>query len=220
MASIRVLRPIHTHLHPYSYSLPIARAVSTTPIMTGRITDTVKQDHRQLEACYDKIMHATDRDDQIRFQNLFTWELARHSIGEELVVYPAFEKHLPDGVSMADKDRREHQTVKEKLKKFQNLDPSNPEFMSTIKSLMVDLAQHIKEEETNDLVKLDQALSHGDSVGLSKSFERTKMFVPTRSHPSAPSKPPFETAVGLLTAPIDQLADLFRKWPHEGQASR
>ena len=39
------------------------------------------------------------------------------------------------------------------------------------------------------------------------------MFVPSRSHPSAPSKPPFETAVGLLTAPIDHLADLFRSWP-------
>ncbi|PYH67181.1 uncharacterized protein BO88DRAFT_344867, partial [Aspergillus vadensis CBS 113365] len=39
-------------------------------------------------------------------------------------------------------------------------------------------------------------------------------FVPSRSHPSAPDKPPFETAIGLMTAPIDHLADLFRKWPH------
>ncbi|RHZ45588.1 HHE domain protein [Aspergillus thermomutatus] len=185
--------------------------------MLGRITDTVKQDHREIEACYQKIINASNRDEQTRFQNLFTWELARHAIGEELVVYPAFEKHLPDGIAMADKDRREHQTVKEKLKKFQNLDPSSPDFMPTLNSLMQDLSQHIKEEETNDLIQLDQALSKDDSVGLSKSFERTKIFVPTRSHPSAPDKPPFETAVGLLTAPIDQVADLFRKWPHEGQ---
>lgn len=107
--------------------------------------------------------------------------------------------------------------MKEKLKKFQNLDPSNAEFIPTIKSLMADLEQHIEEEETNDMIKLDEALSHDDSVSLSKTFERTKIFVPTRSHPSTPNKPPYETAVGLLTAPIDQLADLFRKWPHEGQ---
>lgn len=50
-------------------------------------------------------------DERTQFQNLFTWELARHSIGEELVVYPAFEKHVRDGVVLADKDRREHQTV-------------------------------------------------------------------------------------------------------------
>lgn len=79
--------------------------------MIGRITDTVKQDHREIEACYQRIINAKDRDEQTRYQNLFTWELARHSIGEELVVYPAFEKHLPDGISMAEKDRREHQTV-------------------------------------------------------------------------------------------------------------
>jgi hypothetical protein len=34
---------------------------------------------------------------------MFTWELARHSIGEELVLYPLFEKTLSDGVQMANK---------------------------------------------------------------------------------------------------------------------
>ena len=75
---------------------------------------------------------------------------------------------------------------------------------------MQNLAQHIQEEETSDLMKLESALSEEESMSLSKSFGRTKMFVPSRSHPSAPSKPPFETAVGLLAAPIDHLADLFR----------
>ena len=94
------------------------------------------------------------------------------------------------------------------------MDNSDPQFIPTIKALMKDLAQHIKEEESNDLPKLEAALSQEQSEGLSTTFGRTKMFVPSRSHPSAPDKPPFETAVGLLTAPIDHLADLFRKWPH------
>lgn len=80
---------------------------------------------------------------------------------------------------------------------------------------MQDLAQHILEEETNDLVKLDSVLSPEESDRLSRSFNRTKMFVPTRSHPSTPNKPPFETAVGLLAAPIDRLQDMFRKWPDD-----
>lgn len=78
---------------------------------------------------------------------------------------------------------------------------------------MEDLAEHIKEEETEDLPKLEDALSQEESEGLSQSFGRTKMFVPSRSHPSAPDRPPYETVVGLLTAPMDHLADLFRKWP-------
>ena len=54
---------------------------------------------------------------------------------------------------------------------------------------------------------------------MAKSFGRTKMFVPTRSHPSAGEHPPFETVMGLLTAPFDHLSDLFRKFPDEESGS-
>lgn len=46
------------------------------------------------------------------------------------------------------------------------------------------------------------------------------MFVPTRSHPSAPDRPPFETAMGLLAAPIDRLMDMFRKFPDEPEKKK
>lgn len=39
--------------------------------------------------------------------------------------------------------------------------------------------------------------------------------VDVRSHPSAPDKPPFETVVGLMAAPIDKLRDLFTAFPDE-----
>jgi hypothetical protein len=94
------------------------------------------------------------------------------------------------------------------------MQPSDPQFEPTLKALMKDLSEHIKEEESNDLPKLEDSISAKESDDLSKSFARTKIFVPSRSHPSAPDKPPFETAVGLMTAPIDHLADLFRTWPH------
>lgn len=78
---------------------------------------------------------------------------------------------------------------------------------------MENLSEHIEEEETDESPKLEVALSQEDSQGYAKTFRRTKMFVPSRSHPRAPDKPPFETVVGLMTALIDHLADLFRKWP-------
>ncbi|CAG8199024.1 unnamed protein product [Penicillium nalgiovense] len=181
--------------------------------MAPGISEAIKKDHREIESYYDKVVKSSDKEEQTRFQNLFIWELARHSIGEELVVYPAFEKQLSGGVDMADKDRKEHLKVKEELKAFQNMTPSDAQFVPTIKELMENLPKHIKEEEIHDLPKLEEALSEEDSQTYARSFSRTKMFVPSRSHPSAPDKPPYETAVGLLTAPIDRIADLFRKWP-------
>ncbi|GAQ06345.1 uncharacterized hemerythrin-like protein C869.06c [Aspergillus lentulus] len=181
----------------------------------ARLMDAIKKDHRELEEYYNIIVSSGNTDEQIRFQNKFTWELARHAIGEELVVYPALEKYLPNGTATADKDREEHQTIKEKLQKFQDMHPSDASFMPILKSMMVDLEKHIKEEETIDFVKLEDAITPKESESLSKSFGRTKMFVPTRSHPNTPNKPPFETVVGLLAAPIDHLADMFRKWPDD-----
>ncbi|KAJ5479690.1 hypothetical protein N7530_005199 [Penicillium desertorum] len=197
-------------------ALPTSRrtfAISSIA-MAPTISDAIKKDHREIESYYDNILKASDETEQTKWQNQFTWELARHSIGEELVVYPALEKYVSNGVELANKDRQEHQSVKEQLKKFQNMKPSDSEFIPTIKALMEDLSQHIKEEETDDLPKLEDVLSQEESEKYSTSFGRTKMFVPSRSHPSAPDKPPYETAVGLLAAPIDHLADLFRKWPH------
>lgn len=77
----------------------------------SRISDTIKSDHREIEKWYDHIINAKDDDERTRYQNQFTWELARHSHGEELVVYPAFEKNVTNGKAMADKDREEHQVV-------------------------------------------------------------------------------------------------------------
>jgi hemerythrin superfamily protein len=77
-----------------------------------RISDAIKKDHRELEEYYNKIVNSIDEDEKTRYQNQFTWELARHSHGEEIVVYPAFEKNLANGRSMADKDRDEHQVVR------------------------------------------------------------------------------------------------------------
>lgn len=199
--------------------------------MGPRLSDVLQNEHREIELYYDRIIAAVDELERREYRNQFTWYLARHAIGEELVVYPAYEKYISDGgVALANKDRQQHQAVrrphpcpllpsntlsqvKEQLKIFQNMEPSDKQFIPTLKTLMNELFQHMKEEEQHDLPALEQYLSQAESESYSKSFGRTKMFVPSRSHPKAPNKPPFETAVGLLTAPIDLLADLFREWP-------
>ena len=88
------------------------RPVSSAGVPRTTIADAIKQDHRELQSYYKNIVNAKDEDTKVRYQNQFTWELARHSIGEELLLYPAFEKHLSDGKERAKKDREEHGKVK------------------------------------------------------------------------------------------------------------
>jgi len=191
--------------------------VPTRIAAMSTISDAIIKDHRELEDYYNEVVNSNDHDHQQRFGNQFIWELARHSVGEELVVYPAFEKYMGSkGHEMAESDRKEHHRVKEMLKEFQNMKSKDPNFVPKLKELWAVLIEHIKEEEKGDLPALETALKSVDSnqsASMAKSFGRTKAFVPSRSHPSAGENPPFETAMGLLAAPIDHIADMFRKFP-------
>ncbi|KAH9884728.1 HHE domain protein [Xylariomycetidae sp. FL2044] len=189
------------------------------PVAPYLVSEAIIKDHNELRDYYKKIVNSKDRDDQVRYQNAFVWELSRHAISEEIVVYPALETETPGGKVRAEKDRDQHQVVKDQLYKFQNLSPEDPDFLPTLKALYKDLEQHMIEEEEDDLVKLEASLTETESKELSESFERTKMFTPTRSHPSAPNRPPFETVAGLMAAPIDRLKDMFRKFPKEKEGT-
>lgn len=80
-----------------------------------KIGGVIKEDHKQLKEYYNRAVNSKDPDEQERYGNAFIWELARHSIAEELVVYPAFERDIEDGQRIADHDRDQHQTVRIRL---------------------------------------------------------------------------------------------------------
>lgn len=109
------------------------------------------------------------------------------------------------------------------LKDFQKLDAKDDAFIPKLEEIWTELDHHIKDEESKDLPDLERALdsrpirgsSDGSSEALARKFERTKAFVPSRSHPAAGENPYFESAVGMLAAPIDRIADLFRKFPDD-----
>lgn len=201
------------------------------------ISDVIIKDHRELESYYNEVINSDDVDHKTRFGNQFTWELARHSVAEELLIYPAMEKYIgKEGHEHAEKDRQQHHQVclllfvqisicriltehqvKELLKEFQNMKATDSAYVPKLKELWAVLGQHIKEEETDDLPALENALAKPDNKGasesLAKNFGRTKAFVPSRSHPSAGENPLFEGPMGMLAAPIDHIADIFRKFP-------
>lgn len=78
------------------------------------VSDPIIHDHKELNQFYNEVINnPNDHDHQDRYGNQFTWELARHSIAEELVVYPAFEKYLgEEGKRMAEGDRKQHHAVR------------------------------------------------------------------------------------------------------------
>src|SRR5579859_7384447 len=104
----RTLRCVPLHSTTSFSTIQLVRPFSVSVARMTTISDAIIHDHKELKDYYGKIKNASDSDTKKRWRNQFVWELARHSIGEELVVYPAMEKHItPGGKQMADKDRQE-----------------------------------------------------------------------------------------------------------------
>lgn len=58
---------------------------------------------------YKKARDAGDADKAERWARQLIWEVARHAVGEEIVVYPLMEKNLgAEGKRLADEDRAQH----------------------------------------------------------------------------------------------------------------
>lgn len=108
------------------------------------------------------------------------------------------------------------------------------EYDQLLKSVMDHLHEHNDSEEINDLPQLFEKIGADGAQAAALEFKRTKKFAPTQyvfhsfarvlvltvslrsPHPAAPNKPPFETIVGLLSAPLDKLRDAFHQFPtHE-----
>lgn len=100
-----LLYNVNTHqLRTYAHQ-------AADPSFHLRILEALKEDHREIMAFGNLILKSSDPDEQTRSQNQFTWVLARHTVAEELVVYPAMERCVEGGREVADRDRGEHQKV-------------------------------------------------------------------------------------------------------------
>jgi len=186
------------------------------------LTDAIKEDHDEMYEYHDKYKACVgDLDAQKRWTRQLVWEIARHAVAEEIVVYPLMEKYLGEkGKELADRDRDDHQSVKEDLAVLEGTTAGTTEFDSILDRVMNHLHEHNDNEEVDDLPMLESKLDSQGSHAAAQSFSRTKMFAPTRSHPMAPNKPPYETVAAFLSLPIDKLKDLFAQFPDEDTKAR
>ncbi|KAG6817510.1 hypothetical protein H0H87_008137 [Tephrocybe sp. NHM501043] len=150
------------------------------------LVDAIKEDHQEMYEYYDQYVKATgNADAQERWSRQLTWEIARHV------------------------------TVKEQLNQLESLNSGSKQHGDLLNSIMQHLHEHNDNEEKKDLPLLEPTLGKDGSLAAAANFARTKQFVPTRAHPSAPNQPPFETLAGFMTAPLDKLKDAFAKFPTE-----
>jgi hemerythrin-like domain-containing protein len=191
----------------YAPGTPIERRVAMpdgTDMVSVLVTDhgEMKQYFRELEA-------ATDAKTRREVADKLTAEVARHSVAEEMYLYPAARRILPNGDELIDEETKEHAEVEELLKQWEGMDGDDPQFMATYEQIRDGLLHHIDEEEEPKLFpEMQAALSQEEQEDLGAKITKAKKLAPTRPHPSAPDAPPGNKILGVPTGIMDRMRDL------------
>ncbi|HZX05771.1 hemerythrin domain-containing protein [Kribbella sp.] len=172
------------------------------------LVGVIVADHRTVELIFAELATAggTPRHRRELADHLTT-ELVRHSVAEEMYMYPAARKVLPDGDRVADHEIEEHAEVERLLKDLEGVDATDRLFDDLIGRLSTEVRHHIGEEESDLLPRLQQACDPDELLELGRMVARAKASAPTRPHPSAPTKPPLNLILAPGTGMIDKLRD-------------
>jgi hemerythrin-like domain-containing protein len=166
------------------------------------------EQHREVDDIFAQLEDmdgATDEKVQRLAEQVVT-SLVKHSVAEEIYLYPAVRKALPDGDDVADHELHEHDEAEQTMKKLEGLTPEQAEFWPTLHQLIGEIRHHVDEEENNLFPKLRAACSEQELQELGRKVQQAEKFAPTRPHPSAPAE---GAALGAL-APGAGLVDRIR----------
>lgn len=182
----------------------------TTSSGTGRTTDVVSiltEDHREMVELLTQVENSRDPEQRRDLIDTAIAEVMRHAVAEEMYVYPAMEKHIENGSEEVAHDKKEHDELVKVMKKLEDTDPSQPEFMALTKEMEKQLRHHIDDEEADQFPKLRASIPSDELIKLGIKVENAKKLAPTRPHPSAPHSELFHKSVGPGVGMIDRLLD-------------
>jgi hemerythrin superfamily protein len=179
-----------------------------TSSQTGRdVIDILTSDHRDVTALIGEIWSVTDPMIRRDLTDTAISELVRHAVAEEMYVYPAMRKHLPDGDAAVQHDIEEHEELERTMKKLEAADVSGAEFDAALRELEALLADHVQDEESDQFPELRRRIPQEELIELAGKVETAKKLAPTRPHPAAPNSEVFHKLVGPGVGLVDRLRD-------------
>jgi hypothetical protein len=171
------------------------------------VVDILTTDHRNVLDLIDSISSAPSPDESRDIADTVIAEIVRHSVAEEMYVYPAMKNHLPDGEAQVQHDIEEHQELEETLKKLEHTSAEDTEFIALVAEVRSQLSHHASDEENSQFPLLREHIPHDELVELGRKVELAKQIAPTRPHPNSPHSELFHKAFGPGVGLVDKLRD-------------
>jgi hemerythrin superfamily protein len=176
------------------------------------VIEILEHDHREVEEMFSELEtlrgEVTDEAKERRkdLVDQVTIELVRHSVAEEVIVYPEVEDRVSS--EEAEHAREEHAEAEETLKRLEKLDADDPDFDDELATLMKEIRHHIEDEEGQMFAHMRQVIDSDELRKLGARVEAFKKVAPTRPHPNVPNTPLARVAAGPAASMLDRMRDL------------
>jgi hemerythrin superfamily protein len=176
------------------------------------VIEVLEHDHREVEQMFaelESLRGASTDEQKTRRKDLadqVTIELVRHSVAEEVLVYPQVEEKV--SAEEAEHAREEHAEAEETLARLEKLDADDPGFDDELATLMEEIRHHIRDEEGQMFAHMRQVIDPEELRKLGSRVEAFKKVAPTRPHPHVPNEPLPRLAAGPAASLFDRMRDL------------
>jgi hemerythrin superfamily protein len=170
-------------------------------------TEILAADHKEMIDLISQIEGTSDPHRRRDLADTVIAEVMRHAVAEEMHVYPAIERHVPNGADEVRQDKAEHQEIVEVMKGMEDVDASDPRFMDGVRRLEALIRSHASSEEGDQFPKLRAHIPRETLLDMGRKVEAAKALAPTRPHPSAPHSELFHKTVGPGVGMVDRILD-------------
>ena len=176
------------------------------------VIEVLEHDHREVEEMFtelESLRGASNEEERERRKELaeqVTIELVRHSVAEEVLVYPKVESEVSE--EEAEHARDEHAEAEETLQRLEKLDANDPAFDDELATLMEEIRHHIEDEEGQMFAHMRQVIDEDELRTLGERVEAFKKVAPTRPHPNVPNEALPRAAAGPAASLFDRMRDL------------
>ena len=146
------------------------------------VIEVLEHDHREVEEMFaelESLRGASTDEGKARRKDLadqVTIELVRHSVAEEVLVYPKVERQVSK--EEVEHAREEHAEAEETLHRLEKLDADDPAFDDELATLMEEIRHHIADEEGQMFAHMRQVVDADELRTLGARVEAFKQVAP------------------------------------------
>jgi hemerythrin superfamily protein len=174
---------------------------------TDDVLTELTKDHDEVRAIFAELRNGAGGEQREKLITEMTVELVKHSVAEEVHLYPLIRDVLPGGAEIADHEIDEHSEVERALKDLEKIDHADPDSYALVDKVIDDVTHHAQEEENEIFPRLREICSREQLHDLGDKVRSTKQVAPTHPHPSSPDTPPANKIMGPLAGLVDRVRD-------------